>query len=465
MPAPMRLSRLAFFVALSLLAFVAGDATDGGKRLWTLAAGAWQSETSRLRLRGGLVEVAASDAAAWRVQLLAPALAGPVLVAGGRQRFPGRCPGFVGCLAVEYDRHGRIVHAYPFRPEAYEAVLVHHGLAQPVGYERVVGFEFAEHADVFSVDGYSNGDLAVVLHSPLSSPAGLGIARVDRNGQPRWFRADGSHASAIVAHGRLRGVGSGLPDAVVVPGRRLVLGPPPKLSEDQWEVALGWAGCTKHFVDHLHVIDGDGVLLRQVAVADALRNSRHAPLEAYTVNDCNPLQISSVAVLSADEPSGLAAGDFLVSLRGLGALAALDGQDDRLGRIWRGSFFGQHGARELVGPTGPALLLFDGWGGGGEFGPGRLLALDVRSGVERTIYPNASSSAVGLRSSARGGVSVAPDGSRAIVHGSEQAVEIDLATGEATAVFQVLDNSAPAAGEPGQAYQPRTMDVRYAPAR
>ena len=461
-----------FLGALLLVAYGLGDATDGATRLWSAATttfvGMWRSlRTPAVELDGGFVDVLAGDAAAGRVQLLAPTLAGSVLIAGGRHRFMDRCPGFVGCLAVEYDRHGRFSHAFPFRPEAYEDAVVDDGLAQPVGYERTVGFDFAKHADVFSVASYSNGDLAVVLHTELSLPPALGIARVDRDGRPRWFRADGSHHWAAVAHGRLRGIGAGLRDAVVVPSRRMGAGWPPGSRELMSNEKLAQSKCGVHFIDYLHVIRGDGVLLREFDIAAALRDSPSAPVLAYSRNPCDPLHLNSVAVLRQDGPNGLAAGDFLVSLRGLSALAAYDGADGHLKRIWRGSFYGQHGAREFAGPTGAAFLLFDNWGREGAFGPGRLLALDPRSGGERTIYPNASSpAAVRLDSQTQGGVSIAPDDSRAIVHAydSGQAVEVDLATSEATAVFRQLEDVsalAAAGSDRDHAFRWRMRDIRY----
>ena len=473
-----RTARTLFLGTLVLLAFVAGSATDGGRQLAAAARtafdGAWRAfGLAAERTRGRFVEeVPASDAAAHRIRLLAPTLAGGVLMAGGRGRFLDRCPGFVGCAALEYDRHGRFVHAYPFRPEAYEAATVRTGLAEPVRYERALGFNLAEHANVFSIDSYPNGDLAVVLRSPLSLPPLLGVARIDRAGLPRWYRADdGSHHWSTVARGRLRGSGAGLEDALVVPGRLVRAGWPPRIRESKWDRRLGRGTCTKHFVDYLNVIDGDGTLLRQVAVTAALLDTPHAPLLAYSHSACDPLHLNSVEVLAEAGPWGLAAGDFLLSLREVGALAVLDGEDGRLKRLWRGSFYGQHGARAVAGPAGLTFLLFDNWGRAGEnHRPGRLLALEAHSGRERTIFPNARSPAtVKLRSRNRGGVSVAPDGSRAIVHAyaSGQAVEVDLASGEMTAVFQPLDDvsALPGAAHPGQAFRWDLRDIRYVAVR
>lgn len=467
-----RLSRSLFVGALLLLAYMAGSATDGGRKL--LAA----AETTYRGLRDSFshhaiplhrfVDTMATDAAAQRVRLLAPTLAGAVLMVGGRHRFRDHCPGFVGCVALEYDRHGRLVHAYPFRPEAYEAALVPHGLAAPIGYEPALGFDFAEHADVFAIDSYSNGDLSVVFSSNRNFPPALGVARIDREGRPRWYRADGSHHWPTVAHGRLRGGGAGLQDALVVAGRQVSVGSGVRAPGD-WERLLGRGSCSSYFADYLNVIDGDGVLLRQVSVVDAVATSRHRPLLYYNANGCDPLHLNSVDLLAAAGAAGLAAGDFLVSLRGLGALAVLGGRDGELKGIWRGSFYGQHGARMLAGPAGPAFLMFDNWGRGeGRLrSAGRLLALDPRSGRERTIFPNASTPAtVELHSEFRGGVSIAPGGRRAIVfaHNTGQGVEVDLASGAATAVFQALDDVSALVGDEdkaAQAYRWSMRDIRY----
>lgn len=462
-----------FLAALVLLGYVAGSANDGGRKLLAAAEtaleGAWLSLWPGGPGPGDFVGVPASAAAAHRFQLLAPTLAAPVLVAGGRHRFLDHCPGFVGCLAVEYDRRGLMVHAYPFRPEAYEAALVRGDMAAPVAYERGVWFDLGKHADVFAMDRYANGDLAVVLHSDLSFPSYIGIARVDRDGWPRWFRADGSHHWPTVSRGRLRGAGAGLQDALVVPSVRVRAGQPKFSRPAQWEARMGVGPCAEHLVDHLHVIDGDGALLEEISVLDALGGSRHRPLLDYSFNACDPLHLNSVSVLTAAAaPLGLAAGDFLVSLRGVGALAALDGRDGRLKRIWRGSFYGQHSARVLPGSRGGlTFLLFDNWGRSGAAGGyrgGRLLALDPVSGRERTIFPNASGPAtVQLRSMERGGIAIAPDGSRAIVYAYRAgvAVEVDLSSGETTATFRPLDDISPAVGATDRAFRWNLGHVQY----
>ena len=473
-----RLAQLLLLAAVGVFAYALGSATDGGRALLADAGkavrGVWRSvqPQSPVMRHRFVDEIMPSEAAAQRIALLAPPLAGSVLMVGGRDRFLDHCAGFVGCVAVEYDHYGRFVHAVPFRPELYEAALVANGLAAPIGYERALGFDFARHADVFALDRYPNGDLAVVLDSELSFPPYLGIARVDRDGYPRWFRADGSHHWPRIAHDRLRGVGANLPDAVVVASVRMGLGASPASAKipRQAEHLFGRTPCASHYLDYLQVLDGEGALLWHSNLEAALGETPHAALLAYKHNACDRLHINSVDVLPGTRlRGGIAAGDFLVSLHGVGALAVLDGRDGRFKRVWRGSFYGQHGARVLARPEESAVqafLLFDNWGRG-EYGKSRLLAFDPRSGRERTIYPRSPTPDVpAMYSKARGGVSIAPDGSRAIVHSYDdgRAVEVDLANGEVTAVFRSLDDvsALAAAAAPNRAYRWKMKDVIYA---
>lgn len=473
---------LLFVVAVALLSFAAGALSDDAfsVRARTLLTAAEQAATGALAVRRHrpthhthrFVDVQPSAVADHRIDLSARTLAAPVLMAGGRGRFVDHCPGFVGCLAVEFSRGGRFVHATPFRPEAFEKVAVAPDTAVPVEYERALGFDFAEHADVFSIDRYPNGDLAVVLISSFSFPAHMGIARVRRDGQPLWYRADGSHHWPAVARGLLRGGDERWEDAVVVPSLRIGHGWPyaedgslriPPLEP------FGRAPCSTHFEDYLHVIAADGSLLWEVSVTDAFKNSVQAPMLNHAYNPCDPLHLNSVEVLGAAAPPGTMPGDLLVSLGFISALAVLDGQDGRVKQVYEGSFYGQHGARAFHGPDGPTLLVFDNWGTDGRYGPSRLLAYTARTGREWTVFPNAKtpSAVAELWSKIRGGVSVAPDGSRAVVavHGAGKAVEVDLASGEVTAVFHSLHDVSHLVGpsDPGRgkAYRTNMRDVIY----
>lgn len=471
-----------FVVAVALLSFAAGALSNDplSQRARTLLKAAEQAATGALAaFRQGpkhhahrFVDANPSELADHRIDLLAKALAAPVLMAGGRGRFVEHCPGSVGCLAVEYGSDGRFVHAIPFRPEAFEKVVVAPDNAKPLEYERALGFDFVEHAQVFSIDRYPNGDLAVVLASNLSFPAHMGIARVGRDGQPLWYRADGSHHWPAVARGRLRGEDERWEDAVVVPSLRVGHG---------WPYAetgslrippvepFGRAPCWNHFEDYLHVIAGDGSLLWEVSVTDAFKNSLYAPMLNHAYHPCDPLHLNSVEVLGNAAPPGAVPGDLLVSLGFISAVAVLDGQDGRVKQVYAGSFYGQHGARAYQGPDGPAFLVFDNWGTDGRYGPSRLLAHSPRTGREWTVFPNAKtpSAVANLWSKIRGGVSVAPDGSRALVavYEAGKAVEVDLANGEVTAVFDSLHDVShlvgPSSPGHGKVYRSNMPDVIY----
>jgi hypothetical protein len=77
--------------------------------------------------------------------------------------------------------------------------------------------------------------------------------------------------------------------------------------------------------------------------------------------------------------------------------------------------------------------MFDNHGGGAEGGPSRLLAVDLATGEERTIFPTREHPPRlhGAFSGTAGGVHIAPNGERAIVVFSTdgKAYEIRLADG------------------------------------
>lgn len=68
-------------------------------------------------------------------------LTDPILVPGGFGQFAEYCPGYAGCLAVEYAGNGAVLHAYPYRPEEIEktASLVAFPYEQPLGFSMATG--------------------------------------------------------------------------------------------------------------------------------------------------------------------------------------------------------------------------------------------------------------------------------------------------------------------------------------
>ena len=112
-----------------------------------------------------------------------------VLWYGGRFQFLDLCP-HPGCLAVEYTPTGKVAHAWPFRPDELEEAAVDD---EEYPYELAIDHSFVRDAYPFGIERYPNGDLLVTFQSRNAHPVGGGVARVDRNGHPVWFRRDYSH--------------------------------------------------------------------------------------------------------------------------------------------------------------------------------------------------------------------------------------------------------------------------------
>ena len=367
------------------------------------------------------VNIAPDSVKAHRFEFVAAAtLADPILVPGGFGQFAEYCPGYAGCLAVEYAGNGTVVHTYPYRPGEIEKKppLV----AFP--YEQSPGFSMGINAHPVSISQYANGDLLVIFQSKYSFPYALGVARIDREGRPIWYRRDYSHHEANFAED----------DVALVPSMRIGKWAPPFYSHPLRRRSQCAA---TSYLDFVHVIDGEGRLLKETSIIDALLESPYAPILRY-MDTCDPTHLNSVHKVgeNAEGRGGIVPGDLVVSLRNISAFAILDGDTYRLKRLVRGQFFGQHSVKFLEGSR---FLMFDNLGREGRHGPSRLLMVDVEDGTETTIFPNDKTPAH-LRNMylvKGGGISISPDRRRVIVTFSMagKAVEVRLRDGAVLTVF------------------------------
>ena len=376
----------------------------------------------------GFSEVPPDNAAAHRIRIMAGAtFPGPLLWYGGHFRFLDLCPG-KGCLAVAYTDAGDVAHAWPYRPaELGRAALA--STTDEFTPELSPAFSFARDMYPFGMSMYPNRELLVVFHNHQSFPFSGGVARIDSDGRPVWFRRDYSHHWP-----HLLADGTGL-----VPGHLLA-------NEDiAFETAAGWpptADCDydRPYLDTVNVIDERGHLLQRFNLVDALLRSPFALLLRHSYA-CDPMHLNYVTLLGPDAGGtwGMAPGDLVVSLRNMNAFAMLDRQSLRLKRLVRGSFFQQHAVTHLDGST---FLLFDNHGSDGTFGPSRLLQIDISTGRETTVFPNAETPGYlrGLHSTLEGKIDISPDRQRAIVVFSQMgvAVEVRLSDGAALNVFRSL---------------------------
>lgn len=371
----------------------------------------------------GFADTPLAKFAGQRIEIIGgDALGDAMLIQGGRHQFRELCPEH-GCLAVAVAPSGDVIHTWPFRPNAIHAANVADEGEYP--YERN---RFSPERDMepIEIEQYPNGDLLVTFHLRNAFPYAGGVARIDRDGNPRWFRRDYSHHHPRIGDGDVAFV-----PAVTVGGDTLEV--------PNGDDVFAYACDGKVYRSALNVLDGDGALIERIPVLDILLASPRSGVLSEPADPCDPLHFNSVDIAGEDAGGGIAAGDLILSLRNVSAFAVLDGETRALKRLVRGAFFRQHDVTHLTGST---FLMFDNQGGDRVGGPSRLLMVDLATGAETTIFPNERTPAAlrGLYSYNRSAIDVSPDGERATAAFSREgvAVEVRLADGAVVGVFRSL---------------------------
>ena len=373
------------------------------------------------------------DASASRMELVeGDGFANSILAGGVAGAFTDLCPNQNGCLAVQYSSSGEVEHAYPYFPDKISSANIVSDSEFP--YEEGIGWSFSEEVDIISVSKYPDGDLLVTFHASSVFPYGLGVARVAPDGTPRWYRKDYSHHWPHMTDENI----------AIVPSLRTGRGLPVRLEiEDNFRAEVFDMWCKEGLLDdYLKFIDGDGNLLNEVSILDAIIESPYANLLIYVGKSCNPTHLNFVHVVDDDSGSadGIEAGDLVISLRNLHAFGILDGETYRLKRLVRGSFVGQHAVHHL---SDSRFVMFDNsgtdWRG---YGPSRLLIVDVESGQETTVFPN-EGTPEHLRSfftKRHGTLSLSPDGRRVLITDfrNGRGLEVRLLDGAVLNIFHNL---------------------------
>lgn len=341
------------------------------------------------------------------------------LLSGGSYQYLDYCP-TVGCLAVEFTRSGRLLHAYPFRPDEFEAHLT---VSLP--YEEPL-FDFAKNVYPIGLLKLPDGDLIVTLQQWNTFPYGGGIARVHRDGTVAWFRHDYSHHwPRLLADGD-----------IVTPAMQIVGSRAPVSLAGEVYIDLKCRG--KIMRDIIRIIGQDGHTRQEISVYDAFLQSPYRGLLVDAPEPCDPLHLNYVVPVTPDLLplyKDAAADDLMVSLHNVDAFAILGRRDHRLKYLFSGTFVAQHSVQPL-GRDG-TVLMFDNRGADWQAGPSRLLAYDLKDGTERRLLPNPNAPGVKFFSDTLGSISISPDRSRVIVASTNEgrAYELRLSDGHVLTVF------------------------------
>ena len=377
-----------------------------------------------------LSDVSPEDAPVSRVEFVqGDPLSDPLLWFGGRFQFMEHCPE-QGCLAVQLSRTGEVSHAWPYRPKKLGQLAELSG-SEDSPYELPPTFQFTRNARPVGVLKYANNDLLVTFQLDAAFPFGGGVARIDGEGNPLWFRADYSHHWPHMSD----------QDVALVPSMRVDDSSVTiKIPGDDAPLELD-CPTGRPYRNTVNFVDGSGDLLKTIDVLGAFLDSPHTRLLLSGQDHCDPLHLNYIHEVRdvTSNQSGIAKGDLALSLRNISAFVILDGETGRVKRLARGTFSRQHSVLHLKDSV---FLMFDNHGGDETGGPSRLLELDLSDGAERTIFPNPDTPAHlrGLFSDTSGKIDISPDRRRAMVVFTHRgtAVEVRLSDGAVLNAFTSL---------------------------
>ena len=350
----------------------------------------------------------------------------PIVVPGGFGAFSDIC-GKRGCLAVAFTRDGSVAWSIPFAAK----LLDHKPLV--AGERSYAGSDAATDTYGSGIRTFANGDILLTPNLANGFPYSVGLTRIALDGTVRWTRTDhGNHRATIAADG-----------TIYTPQHQL-------RSDYDYSrvphVVRPSVTCRlpkTQYADFVQVLSEDGVEKRTIdLVALFTRDPAFGPLLSRTLDPCDPLHLNSVDVANradAATADGVEAGDLIVSLRALSAVAIVAADGSRIKRVISGSFAVQHSAHFLGNGE---IVIFDNMGGAPGLLPSRVLAIDLDTGAERTVYANGAfkSDNMAELSPTAGDIALSPDRTRALVSftRSGRMVELEMPSGK---VLSRYDNT------------------------
>lgn len=340
------------------------------------------------------------------VQMLDPAAGSELLlVTGGPNRDATHCPKF-GCLAWIINRKGEILHSWP---------LDLAGLFTDA--EGFTGRTKLQNFYPIGLELQNDGSLIATFHGRNIYPYAIGIARIGRKGEIIWKHLDNAHHWFTTAEdGRILSPIQLRPKVKFFPGTSIE------------------ARCPTPIYDEgVRVYRADGSVVKTLSVLSALSDSGYRGLLYGLRDDCDPIHINSVEVVTpaiASKVPGTSAGDFLISLREPSVVAVIDQVDGHIKTLVSGRTAAQHSAHFL--PDG-SVVAFDNRGGSPATGGSRIARIDLSTGKTDTVFPRDGSQALlPFYSSDGGHISVSPDSRRLMISSKDESrdIEVDIATGK-----------------------------------
>ena len=240
---------------------------------------------------------------------------------------------------------------------------------------------------------FANGDLIAIVDACGSTPEGLALIKIDRQSRLIWaYRAPVHHDFDIDEAGN-----------IYVLGQQIRQQRPPQL----------WALDEPMLDESLIVLSPDGEEIRQLSILDAFARSPYRDLvnrlaRANMTRWGDYLHNNNVELVTAELAPAfpfLRAGQVILSLRQLDAIAALDLESEEIVWAMRGSWHRQHDPDLLANGD---ILLFDNRGDWARGARSRVLQIDPETSEIVWAWP--SSKGGELWSSYRGEQQMLPNG-------------------------------------------------------
>jgi len=212
--------------------------------------------------------------------------------------------------------------------------------------------------------------------------------------------------------------------------------------------------------DTVQLIDGSGTVVEEINLIPILVDSNWSGTLLETTDPCDPIHLNYIDEVGPDAGPGLEPGDLVLSLRNLSRFAILDPQTKQIKRMVAGNFLQQHSVHHLQGSK---FLILDNRGGD-EFGPAsRVAEVDLASGRERRVFPNASTPEEFRQvfTDLSGYLDISPDKRRVLASFTQsgRAFEVDIATGRLLAHY---DNVHDVSSRPDATTEQQQQAVRFA---